>query len=376
MLLKDIFCQERAIARLQRAFAAGRLAHAYIFAGAEGVGKETTARAWARMLLCGNRVEQKIPEPFFDSCGECESCRVFEGGGHPDYHLIEKELRPYTSRERGTEARKDLPISVIREFLVEKVASRPAMGGFSIFVIRQSERLNTSSQNALLKVLEEPPKHCHIILLCSRADRLLPTTLSRCQMIRFGPVDQEHIIQALSGVGVGGAEAQYWARFCDGQLGEAITWATLEPKETTCYEIKTRLVESLAKHQLSDSLELAEWMLKAARLIGEALAGKGQNSGRTDMNRQAQKGLLRMVIAAFSDAMKLASGGPVEFINADQPRRIEAIGRRFDAEQSAGIIAKVYESIRWIEANVNEKLIFEQMLLNIAGSGIISGLTT
>jgi len=116
--------------------------------------------------------------------------------------------------------------------------------------------------------------------------------------------------------------------------------------------------------------------LKAARLIGEALAGKGQNSGRTDMNRQAQKGLLRMVIAAFSDAMKLASGGPVEFINADQPRRIEAIGRRFDAEQSAGIIAKVYESIRWIEANVNEKLIFEQMLLNIAGSGIISGLTT
>jgi len=162
MLLKDIFCQERAIARLQRAFAAGRLAHAYIFAGAEGVGKETTARAWARMLLCGNRVEQKIPEPFFDSCGECESCRVFEGGGHPDYHLIEKELRPYTSRERGTEARKDLPISVIREFLVEKVASRPAMGGFSIFVIRQSERLNTSSQNALLKVLEEPPKHCPV----------------------------------------------------------------------------------------------------------------------------------------------------------------------------------------------------------------------
>ncbi len=376
MSLRDIFCQDRAVGRLQQAFAAGRLAHAYIFAGPDGVGKQTTAQGWAKMLLCRDRTEKKGPGPFFDSCGGCESCRVFEGGGHPDYHLIEKELRPFTAKEKNREAKKDLAISVIREFLLDKVSARPAMGDHAVFVIRESERLNASSQNALLKALEEPPKHCFIILLCSRADKLLPTTLSRCQMVRFGPVDEQHIIAALSRLGVGKAESEYWARFSDGQLGQAITWATLEPKETTCYEIKTKLIESLAKHELSDSLELADWMLKAAKGIGEAWAHEEPNTSKTDINRRAQKGLLQMTITAFNDAMKLTAGIGEILVNADQAGQIEMIGRRFDAEQSARKIATVYESTRWIEANVNEKLIFEQLLLNLADSGIISGLTT
>ena len=376
ILLKDIFCQDKAIGRLQQAFAAGRLAHAYIFAGPDGVGKRTTAQAWAKMLLCRNRTEKKGPGPFFDSCGGCGSCQVFEGGAHPDYHLIEKELRPFTAKDKGKEAKQNLPISVIREFLLDKVAARPAMGDRAVFVIRESEKLNASSQNALLKALEEPPKHCFIILLCSRADKLLPTTLSRCQTIRFGPVDEQHITAALSRLGVGKAESEYWARFSDGQLGQAITWATLEPKETTCYKIKTKLIESLARHELSDSLELADWMLKAAKLIGEAWAPEEPNTSKTDINRRAQKGLLRMIITAFNDAMKLAAGVRENLVNADQAGQIEAIGRRFDAEQSARKIATAYESARWIEANVNEKLIFEQLLLNLADSGIISGLTT
>ncbi len=99
MSLKDIFCQERAIGDLQRALAAKRLAHAYIF-GPAGVGKRTTARAWAKMLLCRERRQEKAADlSFNDSCGRCESCRVFEGGGHPDYHLIEKELRPFTTED-------------------------------------------------------------------------------------------------------------------------------------------------------------------------------------------------------------------------------------------------------------------------------------
>ena len=82
-----------------------------------------------------------------------------------------------------------------------------------------------------------------------------------------------------------------------------------------------------------------------------------------------------MIIAAFDDAMKLTAGIGENLVNADQAGHIEMIGRRFDAEQSARKIAAAYESARWIEANVNEKLIFEQLLLNLADSGIISGLT-
>jgi hypothetical protein len=80
-----------------------------------------------------------------------------------------------------------------------------------------------------------------------------------------------------------------------------------------------------------------------------------------------------MVIAAFNDAMKLNIGAGEKLINSDQAGQIEVLAGRFDAEDAAGKIAKAYESIRWVEASVNEKLIFEELLLNLAGSAIIPG---
>ena len=75
MSLEDVLCQERAVKTLRRAFAAGRVPHAYIFAGAEGVGKFKTAREWARLLLCSNPATD---DGAADSCGSCESCRLFD----------------------------------------------------------------------------------------------------------------------------------------------------------------------------------------------------------------------------------------------------------------------------------------------------------
>jgi len=372
--LKNIFCQERAIEALQRAMNAGRLAQAYIFAGPAGVGKRTTARAWAKMLLCRSPLELKVSDTFSsrDSCGKCDSCRVFEGDGHPDYHLIEKELRPFTVDDKGKEAKQDLPISVIREFLIDKAPLRPLMSDCTVYVIREAERLNASSQNALLKLLEEPPKHCCIILLCSRADRLLPTTQSRCQIVRFGPVDESHVVAALTNRGIDMTQAQYWARLSEGSMGAAIAWATLAPKNTTSYEIKRQLVDSLAKLKLEDSLDLAAWMGDAASRLTQAWSELETNTSKTDLARRAAKGLLRMAAAVFTDAMKLHMKNQPILINADQSDPINTIARRFDPEQSARVIAKLFESIRWVEASVNEKLIFEEFLLNLASSRIIS----
>ena len=106
MSLKEIFCQDKAISILQRAFAADKMPHAYIFAGPEGVGKFKTAYEWAKLLLCKNKVvarESRIVNQtpntkprttnFADSCGECDSCLSFETGSHPDFNPIYKELR-------------------------------------------------------------------------------------------------------------------------------------------------------------------------------------------------------------------------------------------------------------------------------------------
>ena len=188
MSLREIFCQDKAIDSLQRAYAAGRMAHAYLFAGDDGVGKLTTAKSWAKMLLCEDKQTLSDDPAFMDSCGACHSCQLFEDGGHPDFRPIYKELVQFTKKGKWKKTPVDMPIDVIREFLIDKVANRPTQGQFVVYVMDEAEKVNAASQNALLKILEEPPSYCVIILLCSRLDKMLPTTLSRCQSIRFGQV--------------------------------------------------------------------------------------------------------------------------------------------------------------------------------------------
>ncbi len=199
MSLKEIFCQDKAISILQRGFAANKMPHSYIFSGVEGVGKFKTAREWAKLLLCKSAV---MENGFADSCGRCQSCRLFEAGSHPDFNLVYKELLEFTKDNKGKKTPVDLAIDVIREFLIDKVSTRPTLSQRRVFVVSEAERLNTASQNCLLKVLEEPPEYCTIILLCTRMERLLPTIKSRCQMIRFALIDEKRIIEKLKEAGL------------------------------------------------------------------------------------------------------------------------------------------------------------------------------
>ena len=373
MSLTEIFCQDKAVGILQRALAAGKLAHAYIFSGPDGVGKSTTAKQWAKMLLCKEPKKSKTSnEAFLDSCGKCESCKVFDGGAHPDFYSVHKELVQYTKDGKNKTTPLDLPIAVIREFLIEKVADRPKMSQRSVFVVDEAQKLNIASQNALLKVLEEPPKHCFIILLCSRTEKLLPTTLSRCQVIRFGPVDERIIVKRLTGEGVAKTEAAYWARFSESSLGSALGWAQLKLKESSCYEIKKELVNRLAAHKLGDSIDFAEWLTGCSKTISAGWAENQENTSTKDITRRAKKGLLRMIAAAFNDAMNFSVGRDCSLVNSDQKHQIEKLAERDGPEKLAEKIANIYQKAQWVESNVNEKLIFEELLFNHADSGIIT----
>ncbi len=367
MSLKDIYCQGRAIGLLQSALNAGKLAHAYIFAGQSGVGRFTTASQWAKMLLCHDRTEEQAEgETFFDSCGRCQSCLVFDGGAHPDFTVIYKELVKFTKDGKGKTTPVDMPIDVVREFLLEKASARPAMGDRAVFVIRQAERLNNASQNALLKLLEEPPKHCSIILICTQVDKLLPTTLSRCQVVRFGPVDEDIIVEKLTEEGISRNEALFWARFSEGSLAVGREWASLDVKGVSCYQIKVELVEKLSSYRFGESLEFAEWLCGISKRISTAWFERDKTVSKTDVVRKVQKGLLGMITAAVSDAMWMNVDDGHDLINSDQSRQIQPISRRFDPETAAEKVKKAYENMRWVDSSVNEKLIFEELLLNYA----------
>ncbi|HUT30602.1 MAG TPA: DNA polymerase III subunit delta' [Sedimentisphaerales bacterium] len=368
MSLKEIFCQDRVISILQRAFASGRPAHAYIFAGPEGVGRFKAAREWAKMLLCRDRTTET---GFADSCGSCESCRLFEADSHPDFHHIYKELLEFTKDGKGKTTPVELPIDVIREFLIEKAPNRPTLSHRKVFVVSEAEKLNASSQNALLKVLEEPPEYCCVILLCTRLERLLPTTKSRCQIVRFGLVAEEKIIQRLKQMGLAQVETRYFARLAQGSLGQACRWAQLELAGGNLYETKKKLLGSLASFEYSHALDLAGWLVDESKRIAASWAELDEATSKADINRRTQKTLLQIIISALRDAMSVNLGIGAGHVNFDQKKHIELLAGRFDVEQSAAKVAACYEAMNQIDASVNERLIFEQTLLNLASSDIM-----
>jgi DNA polymerase III delta prime subunit len=139
MPIEQTVHQEQAVDTLRRAFAAGKVPHAYIFAGPAGIGKLATARRWAALLLCTQPVDA---DGAAEACGACESCRLFAAGTHGDYAEIYKELITFTAEGGQKASPLDLPIDVIRRFLVERSRSgRP----FRTRVCSWSEKAKNST---------------------------------------------------------------------------------------------------------------------------------------------------------------------------------------------------------------------------------------
>ncbi len=375
MQLKDIHSQNIAVSQLQHAFAAGRTAHAYLFVGPDGVGKRTTARAFAKMLLCHDRAKKQVNgEAFFDSCGKCHSCTLFEADSHPDYKPIYKELVKYTKEGKNKTTPIEMPVDVIREFVIDKVSNRPAESDFVVYVIDEAEKVNKSSQNSMLKVLEEPPGYCVLILLCSRIEEMLPTTRSRCQPIRFGPVEESFLLEKLNPLSLNAGQALYWARFSEGSVGRALEWAGLDLGEEspTVYEIKNELLRRICRLSLPEVPDTAAWIGQSAKIIGAAWARACPEMSTKDLNRRAQKGMIRMVLCLLSDVMNAHLGRPSKWVNADQESAVRKLAETMDCEQAAEKILAVQNMLRWVDASVNEKLIFEHLLFMLSLSDILN----
>jgi len=372
MSLADVFCQDRAIGILQRGLAADRPAHAYIFSGPDGVGKYQTAREWARLLLCRNpQVEERPAGPFADSCGSCESCTLLDAGSHPDYAHVYKELLEYTRDGKGKKTPVDLSIDVIREFLIEQVSTRPTLSARKVYIVSEAQKLNANSQNALLKVLEEPPSYCTIMLLCTRLEQLLPTIKSRCQIIRFGPVDQARIVAHLTGSGLGPKEATFFARLAQGSLGLACQWARLEREGVGLFGSKRALIASLADYTLSEVPGIVERIQEEARQIAAGWANSEKATSKSDLTRRAQSTLIQIVISALYDAAIHHVAPGRSLVNADQADQIAALAGRLGPEQAIEGVREGYEMLRWLDANVNDRLILERLLFRIARSAIM-----
>ncbi|MGO0121634.1 DNA polymerase III subunit [Desulfothermobacter acidiphilus] len=191
--------QEGIWKRLQRELERGRPAPAYLFSGPEGVGKRLLAERWSAALLCAQ-------EGSGAPCGECRSCRLLAAGGHPHFHLLQPE------REGS------LGLAAIRRLAEELWRSAP---GYQVAVLDHAEALTLEAQNAMLKLLEEPPPRTCQVLLTARPEALLSTVRSRCREIKFGPLPRRVVIAWLEERGYSVEEAMGLAALAGGSLTRA-----------------------------------------------------------------------------------------------------------------------------------------------------------
>jgi DNA polymerase-3 subunit delta' len=161
-----ILGQTKALALLSRALKSGRLAHAYLFAGPDGVGKTTVALDLAAVLLCR---DPNAEQP----CGTCPGCRKFQSGNHPDLLRI---------RPDGAA----IKIDQIRE-LKKGLSFAPFESRQRVVLLEEAHTMRREAGNSLLKVLEEPPAN-NLLVLVGNAGSLLDTIVSRCQVIPFAPL--------------------------------------------------------------------------------------------------------------------------------------------------------------------------------------------
>lgn len=206
--LDQIQGQTRAIETIDGAIGADRVHHAWIFHGPAGVGKHTTALAFAGVLLdptTGPDLSGRIrPEP--DS-----SVRVLlESGSHPDLHLISKELASFSREQKVRDSKqRSIPVEVLREFLIEPAGlSTKASNGArasKVFIVDEAHLMQSgegAAANAVLKVLEEPPAGVVIILVTDDEPSLLPTIRSRCRRVAFGSLDDASMRSWLRGASI------------------------------------------------------------------------------------------------------------------------------------------------------------------------------
>lgn len=327
-----IFGQDRAIDLIRRACLAERLPHGLIFAGPTGVGKGTTARALGGLFLCEKPAQAA-------ACGQCASCKVFAAGNHPDFHLVYRQLIRLEKEEAKA---KDLPIKVIRDFLVEPANRKSAMGQGKVFVVDEAESMNAAAQNAMLKTLEEPAGRTLIVLLTDQPELLLPTIRSRCQLVRFGALEDGVIRRELEKRRISPGDAADAALFAEGSLGKAIQWME-DGVVGHARELRQRLEEMLGGRPMVD---VPEWFKKVADEYASKQLERDELASKDQMTREGLGLYLRLAAQMLRRHLS----------EAQQSEQLDAACSGIEALARAD---------QYLEGNVNISLIFQQLAVTL-----------
>ncbi len=315
---------EDAVGLLDRSIRQGRLAHAWLLTGPQGVGGMALAREFAKALLCDSERERP--------CVDCRHCRRIDSGHHADVMVIS----PAGAGSIGIEAARDLQAAANLQ---------PYEASGRVIIIDDADTLTREAANALLKVLEEPHPNVTLILVTANDEAILDTIRSRCQIVPLRPIPFDRVAEGLRENGADDEEANRLAKLSGGRLEYALSLladtAPLDARRAALDEIL-----AVRGEPVTDRLR------RAGRMADDFYA-----------DRQRLLARLEAWASTWRDALVMAAGAPEDVTDSEDLDRIGEIGVTLGEAQSA--LTETLFTMQALRQNANARLALESYLLSL-----------
>lgn len=309
----------------------GETRHAYLFAGAPGLGRRTLAIRFAQALNCEKPVAPGEP------CFNCRTCKQIEAMQHPDLAIIQAVDDEGNSKDGGT-----LKVDQIRE--VQRTLNlKPYQSPYRIAMFLRFQEANDNAANALLKTLEEAPAHAILLLTADTPEQLLPTINSRCEILRLRPLPLEAIVADLLERGMDEDRARLLAHISGGRPGFARRLmddaALLEKRDERLNDLQTLLPTSRV-----EKFSYAEKLAK---------------------DKDAMRQTILVWLSYWRDVLLRVAGAETPLINIDRNMEIEFLAGRLDLSAARKVVSEHESVLEKMDRNVNSRLLAEVLLMDL-----------
>lgn len=318
---------ENIIRSFDAAWRKGRLGHSFLFIGPAGVGKQTAGRELARALLC-EELDKELC-----ACGQCASCKLVDAGTHPDLILA---TRPEESLVISIESMRET---------IEHLSLKPARGGRKVLILDDADDMSDQAANAFLKTLEEPPTHSILILIGGRSiDQQLPTIVSRCQVVSFGPISSKHVLSYLREHGVtDAAQLERLVRMGGGSIGQALAL-----NDPALWAFRQTLLAAVSKDPVEAFALATQW--------NQFDEDAGKEGG---VRRRRASLVLTLLLGLFQDALRILHGNPPLVAGPEDVELLRKLGSRLGADQLLSWMDRAMEADIQISRMVQLDLVVE-----------------